>query len=277
MVSDYADEELRLTTLVRSATGCSTDELLMHLRWLADFYLENDQLDEAEPVLKEGLALARTESQSIQGYRSKMLADLATIHQARCQRAQAIKAMSESVKLERGQPEPRPLILANRLVQLGHLLAKESGDKESRELFLEALTLLPMTGPEPHEITADLRFKTISSAMEGLGELDEAISYRAIAVDLVRAMCATDETNDLHLSVSSEHTARVIKRDLAEELCSLGSLYIKKGVLDFARSTLREALELQNALLPPDHSKRTWCMDTLASLPREPSSPMPSS
>lgn len=183
----------------------------------------------------------------------------------------ALSTLLESIRAERAAPRSRPLILASRLVQLGHLHAQQDNREEAEASFTEALSLLPRTFPQPGELTADLRFKVIASALEGLGELDDAISYQEMAVELVRAMCTPDEADDpAHLLGASEAFTAQTQRELAQGLYDLGRLYLSKQRLDDAASTLQESLGLQQALLPADHPQVIQCLAALASLEPRP-------
>lgn len=268
MTPDFANEESRLTALVDESRDRSGDKLQLHLRWLLDLYLENDQFDQAEPLLVEAIALARTKPESGRGDLSKLLADLAGLYEAKSRFEDAISVMRESVAVEKSASETRPLILANRLVQLGHLHSAHGSQAEAAECFKDALEWLPRKMPDTLDSNAHRRFKLISAALEGLDETDDAIRYQEIAIEIEREMCAPTEKDD-PLKALDENGVfdSTMKLELADSLFNLGCLYLSKDRTADGESAFRESLEIRQALLPADHPRIARAREALASLP----------
>ena len=233
-----------------------------------DFYLENDRLDRAEPLLVEAITLARAEPASPHRGLSKLLTDLAGIHRARSRFEDAITVMRESVAVEKAASVARPLILANRLVNLGHLHLDHGDQMEAAECFKEAMQWLPGHMPFTLKHNAHRGFKVVSAALEGLGETSDATIFQEIAVDIEREMCEpTTEDDPISFLDDDGAFERMMKLELAQSLFDLGCLYLPQDRITQAESTLRESLEIREALLPAEHSRIARARQTLASLP----------
>ena len=213
------------------AAGTSDPELLQVLRDLAFVLSTRQQLDEAEIVLREALALTE-DSPSVD--RAGVLYGLAGLHHGKGELAEAEKLLRETIALHaaeggRGHPDA-----ASAMEDLALLVRFSGRLEEARRLHRDALDMRQRLYGEEHLEVAD--------AMQHLAAVTQELSDYAAAEPLARRALELSE----RLRGAEHPISGLARQELARTLRSLGSY-------DEARRLFRATLEQHRRLYGAEH------------------------
>jgi tetratricopeptide (TPR) repeat protein len=265
-------------------TGCP--ELPVILNNLGSLYYMTVRYREAEPVLREAIALAPATGGNADRLASA-LANLATVYRAEARYAEAVPLYERALKVRQADPETPALEFPKLRAKMA-LLAQDMGDLVNAEKTIrEALSMLERRGAiesgEGANVLTDFAGILESEAKADAAEepLQRALAIRerllgpqnpAIAVALSKLGQAYRLENRLAKAEQAYRQALAIERtqapspDLSETLNNLGNVLASQRRWKEAEALLREAIATWEKLLGPEHPSVAAGLGNLAAL-----------
>ncbi|HLJ51206.1 MAG TPA: CHAT domain-containing tetratricopeptide repeat protein [Bryobacteraceae bacterium] len=251
---------------------------------MAEAYVSNSNLKQAEPLLNQALALSRISG--VDTFEtSDVLNDLGELYELAGDYTKAERALQESLKIRRALPNKDPQAISESLNNLGELYEPLGDYSKAKLTFAEALEVLPQASRET--LTAAAIHNNLGEAAQTLGDFSTAEREYAKTLDLMQRLRgprnsdtaialgnlaslysqegAYDKALELRLqALDIEHQNEPDSLNAAGEYNNLGVLYYLRGEYKKAEENYRKALAIRQRIERPDHLDIAANLDNLA-------------
>ena len=237
----------RSLALTRSHSGSADTTVAGILIDLGKVEALGGELTEAEALLTEAVGTLRDLDPLPAGQLARAYTELLDVYPRQQRMEEARKAAGEAVRLSglaHGLEHPRTALAMVEAADLGDWEGDGAGAVST---YREAIRILDRTLGSRHQRTLEAR-NNLAVTLRHLGDLEEAEAVQ-------RRIVATWREKEGNRS-----------RGLADALQNLAVILLEKGALDEAEGHLREARDLYDATLSPDHYLRAFPRLSLASV-----------
>jgi serine/threonine protein kinase/Tfp pilus assembly protein PilF len=243
-----AEKQLRIAVDLQRRNGDPTGgaDLALYTGGLATAVAAQGRLADAEPMLRQALAMERKDLSPNDPELAEVLSSLGLILEYQNKLNEAEPLFREALAIDRGVPPPGSPNLARSLNNMADLFVNQGKPADAEPLFREGLALQRSTLPKGHPDIAII-LRNLAVVEEKQGRLQDAEGMLREALEI------------------STHALPPGHPDIARDAYSLAQCLEKEGQPDEAEKKYRQALEIVRQA-PPGDSHIALVVNALAAL-----------